>query len=80
MAPWSVLDISEDSDARAIKRAYAKKLKVTRPDDDPQAFQELHDSYKWALELYRYRQDELQEREQLLEEQAAVQRVEPLTS
>ena len=80
MAPWSVLDISEDSDARAIKRAYAKKLKVTRPDDDPQAFQELHDAYKWALELYRYRQDELQEREQLLEEQAADQRVDPLTS
>ncbi len=58
MAPWSVLEIPEDADARSIKRAYAKKLKLTRPDDDPQGFQELHDAYKWALELYRYRQDE----------------------
>jgi len=79
MAPWSVLEISEDSDARAIKRAYAKKLKLTRPDDDPQGFQELHDAYKWALELYRYRQDELQEQEELLEEQPPVPQADPLT-
>ncbi|WP_233841438.1 hypothetical protein [Dyella sp. 2HG41-7] len=32
-----------------MKRAYARLLKTTRPDDDPQAFQQLHAAYKTAL-------------------------------
>lgn len=50
MWPFDELDLSPTSDIRQIKRAYAKRLKVTRPDDDPVAFQSLHDAYRAALE------------------------------
>lgn len=50
---WTTLGMQASSDERDIKRAYAKKLKVTRPDDDPVAFQQLHDAYESALRLAR---------------------------
>ncbi|MBB5863614.1 J domain-containing protein [Xanthomonas sp. 3058] len=43
------LGLPADADSRAIKRAYAARLKTTRPDDDPAAFQQLHDTYQAAL-------------------------------
>lgn len=50
---WSYdhLDLSEDADARAIKRAYARLLKTVRPDEDPEGFQRLHEAYKAALQV-----------------------------
>jgi len=51
MYPWNILAISPSHDKKDIKRAYAKKLKTTRPDEDSQAFQELHRAYKEALHL-----------------------------
>lgn len=44
-----VLDLDASADEKAIKRAYAKKLKVTRPDNDPVAFQQLNEAYQAAL-------------------------------
>jgi hypothetical protein len=38
-----------DADVASIKRAYARLLRTTRPDDDPEAFQRLHTAYKLAL-------------------------------
>lgn len=46
---WLGLDDSAPVDVRAIKRAYAQRLRVTRPDDDPVAFQQLHAAYQDAL-------------------------------
>lgn len=49
--PWSVLELPAKSDAKDIRRAYAQKLKVTRPDDDAEAFQQLVQARDYALEL-----------------------------
>ena len=46
---WSVLGIEAGSDTKTIKLAYARLLKKTRPDDDPDGFTILHAAYKQAL-------------------------------
>jgi len=49
---WALdaLGLTDDADEREIKRAYARQLKRTRPDEDPEGFQRLHDAYRAALE------------------------------
>lgn len=64
---WDVLGIAETDDARAIKRAYAARLKTTRPDEDATAFQQLSDAYEWATMHARHL---LRERESALQEAA----------
>jgi hypothetical protein len=49
----ALLDLPDDADERAIKRAYAAKLKTTRPDEDPEGFQRLHEAYQAALAWVR---------------------------
>lgn len=48
-----VLGLPGDADERAIKRAYARQLKQTQPDVDPEGFQRLHDAYRYALDHSR---------------------------
>jgi hypothetical protein len=43
------LGLGPDADERAVKRAYAARLKVTRPDSDPEGFQALNAAYQAAL-------------------------------
>jgi hypothetical protein len=51
--PWTVLGISKTTDEGIIKSAYARKLKLTRPDDDPIAFQALVEARDIAIRRAR---------------------------
>lgn len=55
---WKILEIDPTPDTKIIKRAYAKKLKITRPDEHPEAFQALHEAYKHALVEAHYWEEE----------------------
>jgi hypothetical protein len=51
--PWTVLGMEPSDDERAIRRAYAARLKNTRPDEDPVGFQALLEARDLALSLAR---------------------------
>jgi len=51
MTIWQELGIDATVDAAAIKSAYAARLKMTRPDEDPEGFQRLRAAYSAALQL-----------------------------
>ena len=51
---WHILQITPTSDERAIKRAYAKLLKTTRPDNDAEGYQRLREAFDEALAIAPY--------------------------
>lgn len=51
------LGLEADADERAVKRAYAQRLRVTRPDEDPVGFQQLHEAYQSALAWLKFRDE-----------------------
>ena len=51
---WGILGVAPGSNRDTVRRAYAKKLRVTNPEDDPQGFMALRDAYESALEQLRW--------------------------
>ncbi|WP_367873550.1 hypothetical protein [Luteolibacter sp. Populi] len=48
--PWATLELDPAvATERDVKRAYAKRLKTCRPDQDPEGFRKLHEVYTKAL-------------------------------
>lgn len=46
---FELLGLPPDADAASVKRAYARLLRTTRPDEDAEGFQRLHTAYKIVL-------------------------------
>lgn len=47
---WVRLQLDPTGDTKAVKRAYARLLKQTRPDEKPDEFQQLFQAYQQALQ------------------------------
>ncbi|QIW15671.1 hypothetical protein A4G20_04660 [Pasteurellaceae bacterium RH1A] len=58
MTCWQILGIEPTNDEREIRRAYAKKLKTTRPDEDAEGYQALREGFDEALRLAPYQMEE----------------------
>lgn len=52
---WERLGLEPTGDALVIKKAYAGLLKKNRPDEQPEAYQELRQAYEWALSEAEWR-------------------------
>ena len=53
--PWNALGLDGPADLGAVKHAYAQKLKLTHPEEDPEGFQQLHAAYQAASRIARQR-------------------------
>lgn len=53
---WALLGIEPTTDLAVIKKAYAARLKVTRPDDDAEAYQALRTAYERVQQWLKWQQ------------------------
>ncbi len=60
-------------DRKAVKRAYSKMLKVTRPEDDPAGFMALRDAHDQALNILRWQAEDAAYEAQQVETPPAAQ-------
>ena len=51
--PWETLGLNGPAPLDEIRRAYAERLRTTRPEDDPDGFQQLNQAYRHACQLAR---------------------------
>lgn len=53
MSFWDILGIPPASDLSAVKKAYAKKLRIHHPEDDPEGYQRLREAYDAAVKAIK---------------------------
>lgn len=51
---WEILGLARTADERELKRAYARLLKLTHPEDDPSGFAKLREAYESALRWQKW--------------------------
>jgi len=54
---WQVLEIKRTNDKKVVKRAYAKLLKLHKPEIDPEGYQLLRDAYDKAIDYCKNRHE-----------------------
>lgn len=56
---WKILGLDPaTADEKQVRNAYARLLKLNRPDQDPEGFQQLRHAYEYALQWLRHRRVE----------------------
>jgi tetratricopeptide (TPR) repeat protein len=50
---WDILEIDPTDNISIVKKAYAKKLKLHHPEDDPEGYQKLREAYDSALKYLK---------------------------
>jgi len=61
---WQVLALEPTAELKAIKKAYAVKVKRCKPENDPQGYQQLREAFETAKSFVKYCQS-LSEQEQI---------------
>jgi hypothetical protein len=56
--PWQCLDLDRSASVAAVRRRYAELLKLNRPEDNPDGFQQLRRAYEICLSFAREREAE----------------------
>ncbi|MEG3016421.1 hypothetical protein [Carnobacterium sp.] len=58
MTSWEILEIEQTNDKKAIKKAYAKKLKKMNKEEDVASFQELKEAFDRAINWTKNQKEE----------------------
>lgn len=61
MSPFRILGLKRTATVAEVKRAYAARLKKTRPEDDAEAFQRLREAFDSAIAMARAHEYEASE-------------------
>ena len=54
--PWSQLGLPGPASLSEVRHAYAEKLKITHPEEDPEGFQRHHSAFQLASRMPRQQQ------------------------
>ena len=54
---WNILGIKQTADQKQVKRAYAKLLKLHKPEQDPEGYQRLRDAFDQAIQYCKQNGD-----------------------
>ncbi len=68
---WAILGVARGADRDTIRKAYARKLKLTNPEDDPEGFKQLRAAYEQALEALRWAHYDIDDEDAGQEDEAA---------